>query len=119
MSEILVVDDEPSIRYLLRAAFESAGHHVVEAKHGRDALDLIESGRVPDLVTTDFMMPVMNGAELIQRIRNDPATAGVPLILVSSSAGAERRATSVDAFFRKPFDPSELAARAAELLGVS
>lgn len=115
MARVLIVDDEASMRFILRRTFESAGHEVEEAANGVAALQRIEAGRVPDIVATDFMMPLMNGAELIARLRADPATARVAVILVSSSPGSEVK-TSADAFFLKPFDPSALLACAAELL---
>jgi CheY-like chemotaxis protein len=115
VARILIVDDESSIRFLLRMAFEVAGHQVEEAPNGLVAIQSVESGRVPDLVATDFMMPLMNGGELIARLHANPATARLPVILVSSSPGSERR-TAADAFFRKPFDPGELAECAARLL---
>ena len=115
MARILVVDDEPSIRFLLRLAFELDGHQVDEAPDGLIAIQGVEGGRVPDLIATDYMMPSMNGAEMIARLRANPATAKVPVILVSASPGSERR-TSADAFFRKPFDPTELARCAERLL---
>ena len=70
---------------------------------------------MPDLVATDFMMPRMNGGELIARLRRNPASAAIPIILVSASPGSERR-TEADAFFRKPFDPDALTQCAAQLL---
>ena len=115
VGRILVVDDEPSVRFLLRLAFEMAGHRVEEAPNGLVAIQSVENGRKPDLVATDFMMPLMNGGELIARLRANPATTDVPVILVSSSPGAERR-TAADVFIRKPFDPMELAACAGRLL---
>jgi CheY-like chemotaxis protein len=115
MARILVVDDEPSVRFLLRVALEAAGHQVDEAPNGLVAAQAVESGRLPDLISTDFMMPLMNGGELIARLRANPATTDVPVILVSSSPGSERR-TSADAFIRKPFDPAKLAECAARLL---
>jgi CheY-like chemotaxis protein len=115
VARILVVDDESSIRFLLRLAFEIDGHHVEEAADGLVAIQAVENGRAPDLVATDFMMPLMNGGELIARLRANPLTAGVPVILVSSSPGSERR-IAADAFFGKPFDPAELAECAARLL---
>jgi len=60
-------------------------------------------------------MPVMNGAELIDRIRRNPRTAGLPVILVSSSPGSERR-TEADVFMHKPFDPTVLLDRATQLI---
>ena len=73
--EILVVDDESSMRFLLRMTFEIEGHEVDEAPNGLAAIEGIEGGRVPDLVATDYMMPVMNGGELIARLRREPGDA--------------------------------------------
>jgi CheY-like chemotaxis protein len=115
VARILVVDDESSMRFLLRTTFELAGHDVDEAADGLAAIQRIEGGRPPDLVATDFMMPRMNGGELIARLRANPATRRLPVILVSSSPGSERR-TSANAFFRKPFDPTALVECAATLL---
>jgi CheY-like chemotaxis protein len=115
VARILIVDDESSMRFLLRTTFELDGYDVDEAANGRVAAELLERGSAYDLVSTDFMMPVMNGAELIDRIRRNPGTHGIPIILVSSSPGSERR-TEADAFFRKPFDPRALLARARELM---
>jgi CheY-like chemotaxis protein len=115
VASILIVDDEPSMRFLLRLAFELGGHDVAEAPDGLAAAERVEGGSVPDLVATDFMMPRMNGGELIARLRRNPATARIPIILVSASPGSERR-TSADAFFRKPFDPEALNQCASDLL---
>jgi CheY-like chemotaxis protein len=115
VARIVVVDDEPSMRFLLRLAFEMAGHQVEEAPNGLVAVQAVENGHVPDLIATDFMMPLMNGGELIARLRGNPATAKLPVILVSSSPGSERK-TAADAFFRKPFDPAKLAECAADLI---
>ena len=115
MARILIVDDESSMRFLLRVALESAGHEVVEAANGRAALQLIEEGWIPDLVATDFMMPRMNGGELIDELRANPATRDVPVIMVSASPGAERRSRP-DAFLQKPFDPGTIISCASGLL---
>jgi CheY-like chemotaxis protein len=111
----LVIDDESSMRFLLRVTLELAGHDVEEAPNGQAAIERIEGGRIPDLVATDFMMPLMNGGEVIDRLRRNPATKTIPIILVSSSPGSERR-TTADAFLRKPFDPVALTQRVAQLL---
>jgi CheY-like chemotaxis protein len=115
LADILIVDDESSMRFLLRMTFELAGHDVAEAADGVAAIERVERNRVPDLVATDFMMPRMNGGELIARLRRNPVSAAIPIILVSSSPGSERR-TEADAFFRKPFDPEALTDCATQLL---
>jgi CheY-like chemotaxis protein len=115
LANILIVDDEASMRFLLRATYEMAGHRVEEARDGAAAIQQVQSGRVPDLVATDFMMPRMNGGELIARLRRNPATEQIPIILISSSPGSEQK-TTADAFFRKPFDPEALTACSEKLL---
>ena len=72
MLRILVVDDEPDQRAMLRRIFERAGHEVVEARDGCAALAAARESP-PDLLVTDMTMPVMGGAELIVRIRTEPA----------------------------------------------
>jgi CheY-like chemotaxis protein len=93
---------------MLRVAFETGGHEVIEAADGRAALETIGAAR-PDVVTTDYMMPVLDGAELIAALRGDPATADLPIVLVSSSPGAGR-IEGADLFMQKPLDPAELVA---------
>jgi CheY-like chemotaxis protein len=92
VTKILVVDDESDSRYLLRREFERAGYDVGEAEHGAAALAAI-SASAPALVVTDIMMPVMDGVELIRRLRTDPHTAGIPILCVSGNydlaAGAD------------------------------
>ena len=78
VTKILIVDDESSMRFLLRTTFELDGYEVDEAANGRAAAELLESNREYDLVSTDFMMPVMNGGELIDRIRQNPGDRGDP-----------------------------------------
>jgi two-component system chemotaxis response regulator CheY len=109
---ILVVDDEPDLRYLLRRSFERAGHQVIDAGHGAAALEAVQQV-VPDLVVTDMMMPVMDGAELIRRLRSDPATAQIPIL---AATGDAQLAGGADAVLRKPYQPRELVAAANALL---
>jgi CheY-like chemotaxis protein len=101
---VLVVDDEPDIRHLLRVILELAGYLVVEAAHGEAALERVRHSP-PQLVITDQMMPVMNGGELIERLRADGSTKAIPIVMISGTRGAQAGA---DAVLGKPFDPSEL-----------
>jgi CheY-like chemotaxis protein len=102
---ILIVDDESSMRFLLKHVLEGGGYEVVEAHNGDVALALIVESR-PDLVVTDMMMPVMGGAELIERLRSDPETEAIPVVVVSSQ---HEIASSVgDALVTKPFEPGKL-----------
>jgi two-component system, chemotaxis family, chemotaxis protein CheY len=84
VTSILVVDDEPDARYLLRYAFERAGYVVREAADGLAAIAAIKVS-APALVVTDMMMPVMDGMELIRQLRADPRTADIPILSVSGN----------------------------------
>lgn len=112
LSRILVVDDEPDLRFLLRRVFEAAGHEVLEAANGSDALATVRRSP-PDLVVTDVMMPVMNGTELIRRMRGDPTMRGIPIVAVS---GHGHLAADADAVVAKPFQPHMLLAAVNALL---
>jgi len=101
---VLVVDDEPDMRYLLRITLEEAGYAVVEAAHGGAALEQVHRSP-PQLVLTDWMMPRMGGGELIERLREDVQTQAIPIVVVSGSRGDQGEA---DAFLGKPFNPGDL-----------
>ena len=112
MPSILVVDDEPAQRFLLCRILGRAGHQVTAASHGADALDCMYTAQ-PDLVVTDMTMPVTGGAELIRRLRADPATAEIPVLAVSGDAHLAR---SADIALAKPYTVAELVAAADALL---
>jgi CheY-like chemotaxis protein len=111
---ILVVDDESSMRFLLRMILESAGYEVVEAPHGAAALERAKESP-PDLVVTDLMMPVMNGRDLVGRLRADPETARIPILLISANPRAD--VAAVDAIVGKPFHPEAVVEAARSLAG--
>ena len=112
IARILIVDDEPDVRYLMRLIFESAGYQVTEARHGVAGLKSVKA-RQPDLVTTDVMMPMMDGLEFIERLRGDPQTAAIPILVVSGNA---QLATAANTRLGKPFDPQALLHAAALLI---
>lgn len=101
MNKILVVEDESNMRFLLRMLLESEGFEVVEAHHGAAALERVKAEQ-PDLVVTDLMMPVMGGRDLVERLRADPETAEIPILVLTSSRNSE--VAGADAALRKPFD---------------
>jgi len=119
-SNILVVDDNPDKLQLLKAALTLAGYRVTTATDGDEALAAIESYQ-PDLVITDVMMPRMNGYELAQRIRANPRTKFIPVIM-QTAAGRRvedlRRASEVGAlgYITDPTDLDLLLARTRTLL---
>jgi CheY-like chemotaxis protein len=112
MSRILVVDDEPDQRFLLRRIFERAGHKVSAAGDGAAALAAVRESP-PDLVVTDIMMPVMGGVELIRQLRGEPATAGIPILAAS---GDSHLASEADAVLAKPYPWQRLLEIAEDLM---
>jgi CheY-like chemotaxis protein len=112
VARILVVDDEPDQRFLLRRIFERAGHEVSDAGDGAAALRA-ERESAPDLVVTDVMMPVMDGVELIRCLRGDPATAHIPVLAAS---GDTHLAGDADAVVPKPYEGRHLVAVADALV---
>jgi CheY-like chemotaxis protein len=112
VSTVLVIDDEPDLRFLIRRILERAGHDVMEAGHGAAGMEAVKRSP-PDLVVTDMMMPVMNGAEFIALLRSDPATAGIPILVVSANL---QRPADADAVLSKPFEPNALTEAANALL---
>jgi len=115
IKRILVVDDDPSTRFLLRLIFERAGYHVTEAQHGVAALIHIKD-TLPDLIVTDMMMPVMDGGELIEHLRADPVTAGLLILAVTANPRAKATAVEADLVMGKPFLQSTLLDNVASLL---
>lgn len=88
--KIVIAEDEFLIADMLVISLEEAGHDVRGAAHGADALTLIRDD-IPDLVITDFMMPLMTGLELAEAMQADAVLRAVPIILVSGAQGAIAR----------------------------
>ena len=119
---VLVVDDDPVIMRLLEVNFEMEGYTVLTAVDGEQALERIRADG-PDLVVCDIMMPKVNGLEVVERLRADEATKGIPVILLSAKAQASEVQKGLDAgaddYITKPFDPLELIERVQALLQTS
>lgn len=109
MRTILIVEDEAPLRELLADILEDAGYRAQQAIHGREALALVEQER-PDLVLSDVMMPVLNGAELCRLLKAQPSTASMPVILMSAAGPETADGAGADAFVDKPFHLDELEA---------
>ena len=97
---MLIVDDDREVRETLRTALEDEGFTVAVAANGAEAMTKLEERR-PRLVLLDLMMPVVDGWEVLDRMRADPDLAGVPVCVVS--AIAERQPDRADFMLRKPF----------------
>ena len=105
---ILVVDDESSIRQLLRQEFEEVGYVVTEAVDGIEAIEKSKEDR-PDLIILDVMMPKMNGFDAAAVLKNDPGTRDIPIIILSIVEDKIRGfQIGVDRYLTKPTDMSEL-----------
>ncbi|TBU88144.1 response regulator transcription factor [Phytopseudomonas dryadis] len=120
MTTILIVDDEYLIADILGYAMEDEGYMVVKASNGRKGLEVLDRER-PELIITDFMMPVMDGLEFAKAIRARPMSADLPIILMSGAQGSVGRA-SPDLFaavFDKPFDINQVVATVKALIGPS
>ena len=117
---ILVVDDLPQNVRLLEAVLSPKGFRVAKASSGEEALDVL-SQEHPDLVLLDILMPGMDGYEVCRRIRQDPGTAFLPVIMITAS-GEEQKLRAIesgaDDFVNKPFDQAELLARVRSLVRV-
>ncbi|GAC1340825.1 MAG: hypothetical protein NVSMB23_11570 [Myxococcales bacterium] len=113
---ILVVDDDADFRSGIRIALEMKGYQVEESGNGQEALERLTE-KPPLLVLLDLQMPVMNGRELLQRLRSAPETKEIPVVIISGF-GFEWEAELMGAqgYIGKPFEPRELEKTIAELL---
>ena len=115
---VLVVDDESAVRGMLTVTLEMAGFEVTEAESASSALNEIADS-IPDLMLIDWMMPQVSGLELCRRLRRNPDTAGIPLILLTAREEENAKITGLelaDDYITKPFSPRELVARLKAIL---
>ncbi len=117
MATILVVDDEFGIGELLEALLQDDGHRVLTAMNGRHALERMAEAR-PDLIISDLMMPVMDGAALLKAVREHAEYKETPFMLMCAlpEASISDRVQGYDAFLRKPFKLAEMSGVVGELL---
>ena len=117
-SRVLVVDDSAPVRELLMVNLELEGFEVRSASDGLEGLESATSW-VPDVITLDVVMPRLDGFETLERLRADPATSGIPVVVVTGRAQAADRmrgdALGADAYLTKPFEPTELVAVVTDL----
>ena len=108
---ILAVDDEFYIRRLLEVNLQRAGYRVTMAGDGQEALDQIQR-ELPDMVLLDVMMPRVDGFEVLRRLKADPRTAGIPVLMLTAKAQDadifHGLRAGADFYLTKPFNPQEL-----------
>jgi len=117
--KILVVEDEPDIRELVRYNLEQAGFRVIEAEGGEAALHKVRTEQ-PALVVLDLMLPEGNGLEICRILRGERVTAALPIVMLTAKAAEVDRVLGLefgaDDYVTKPFSPRELVARVRAVL---
>ena len=120
MSQILVVDDEPSVLAMVRMVLELEGHSVTTVENGADALSSMREG-APDLLLLDVMMPGLSGFEVAEEMRSIEGCADLPLIFLSAKAERDDIWTGwklgAESYLTKPFDTDELLEEVSRVLG--
>ena len=116
---ILVVEDQPDNRKILRDVFARTDYEIIETENGEEALAAISTAR-PDLILMDIQLPVMDGYTATRRIKADPTLNSIPIIAVTSYAlsGEEKKAREAgcDDYIPKPYSPRELLAKVRHYL---
>lgn len=112
MATILIVDDEPSVRALIRDTLELEDHEVLEAVDGPTALEALAGPELPDCVVLDIMMPGISGLDVLTELRQKPLTKELPVILLTAMADDATTwagwSAGANVFLPKPFDPGAL-----------
>ena len=119
LATVLIVEDEFAIADLLEMALTDEGYRVLTAANGRQGLKRLTEGPRPDLVISDYMMPVLDGAGLIRAMRDTEAQRGIPCIIISSipEDSVRERIDGYAAFVRKPFRLAAVIQLVATVLG--
>lgn len=116
---VMVVDDSLTVRKVTCRLLEREGCDVLIAKNGAEAVDILQE-TIPDVMLIDLEMPKMNGFELIKKVRDNPATAHMPVIIISSRTAEKHRKIArdlgVDVFLGKPYKEDELLDHLSELI---
>lgn len=119
MARILVVDDEPHILKLISFSLERAGHEIVAVSDGPAAIRAVHDG-CPELILMDVMMPVMSGYETVERLKADPVTAEIPVIMLSAKSQLYEQEKGLECgavhYICKPFTPRELVEQVSAFL---
>ena len=118
--KILVVEDDPDQLEVIRLSLEAAGFAIGTAANGRDALVKTRSIS-PDLILLDVMLPGLNGFDVCESLRRDPATASIPIIMLTGLRSQFGRFAGLESgandFLLKPFNPNQLVSKVETLLG--
>ena len=113
---VLVVDDEPVLRTIVREILHEEGYGVIEAADGRAMLEVTAKER-PDLVLMDVMMPGIDGREAYRQLRSHPEHRNIPVVMMSAGVRPIKLDPSIAGFMAKPFDLTQLVEMVARLIG--
>jgi diguanylate cyclase len=113
---VLVVDDEPVLRTIVREILHEEGYAVIEAPDGRVMLEIMARQR-PDLVLMDVMMPGVDGREAYRQLRSRPEHSDIPVVMMSAAVPAHGLDPSIAGFMAKPFDLTQLVELVVHLIG--
>ena len=109
--KILLADDEEDVKVVLKMFLESKGYVTCSAYDGRDAIDQAKNEK-PDAILLDVMMPLVDGFEVCRKLKSDPNTANIPIIMLSAASHAESVQKGLDSgaleYLVKPFEPENL-----------
>ncbi len=116
---ILLVEDEEVVRIVTTLLLEKRGYAVSTARDGREALDLLQTQPLPDLIVLDLWMPRMNGWQFREQQVRDPALAAIPVLVISAVAENARQANTLGEvrFLQKPVHPDDLVSTVESLVG--
>ena len=119
--KILVVDDEVYILHILDFSLGAEGFDVITATDGEEALAKAQREK-PDLIVMDVMMPRLDGYETCRRLKSDPSTKDIPVLLLTARGREEDRRLGLESgandYITKPFSPNKLIGRVSDLLGI-
>jgi CheY-like chemotaxis protein len=114
MASVLLVEDNDDVREMMALALQLAGHDVLLARNGRDALGKLKARPRPCVILLDLMMPVMNGWEFREALRDEPALRDVPVVVVSALNKEMAEDAGVSAYLPKPVDIDRMLELVAE-----
>jgi two-component system alkaline phosphatase synthesis response regulator PhoP len=121
VQKVLVVDDEPNIRNILDFTLGAEGYLVIAAGDGEQGFE-VALAELPDLILLDVMMPRSDGFEVCRRLKEDPRTAHIPVVMLTAKSGRDDRlqgeAARADGYITKPFSPQRVVETVQSLLGV-
>jgi len=116
---LLIIEDEADIQEMIAHGLSKAGYTLLKANNGREGFVSALDHR-PDLILLDWMMPEVNGIETLRRLRRDPRTENIPVIMLSAKAEVDNKSEGLDAgaddYLAKPFSPKELVSRVNAVL---